>query len=146
MQIVFEVEGIPKGQPRPRAFARNGKARVYDPGTAEAWKAAIALAAKPHKPATPLEGPVYVKIANRMPRPKAHFGTGKKANTLKGTAPFHHVSKPDLDNLAKAALDALTELGFWRDDAQICGLIATKIYDDRVGATIRIERDEPSEY
>lgn len=55
-------------------------------------------------------------------------------------------STPDLDNLAKAALDALTELGFWRDDAQICGLIVTKIYDDRVGATIRIERDEPSEY
>ena len=53
--ISFSVDGEPKAQPRPKAFARNfgnkWQARVYDPGTAEGWKSLIAIAVKPHLPA-----------------------------------------------------------------------------------------------
>jgi len=45
-QIHFFVSGDPKAQPRIRAFAINGHARVYDPGTAEGWKSLIAVAAR----------------------------------------------------------------------------------------------------
>jgi len=38
--LIFSTfaRGAPKGQPRPRAFSREGKASVYDPGTAEGLK------------------------------------------------------------------------------------------------------------
>lgn len=135
MKIQFAVDGIPKGQPRPRAFAINGKARVYDAGTAEAWKSAIAIAAKRHLPAQPIDGPVYVQVHHYMPRPKSHYT--KKG--LRDTAPSEHVAKPDIDNLLKAALDALTAIGMWRDDAQVWGACVTKHYREFAGATITIE-------
>lgn len=128
--ISFEVQGDPKGQPRPRAFARkfaNGAvmARVYDPGTAEGWKAQIALAAKEHVPFPPLTGPVRLDIEFRFKRPKSHFlKTG-----LRSDAPFFHIGKPDRDNLEKAVMDALTTLGMWKDDGQVCVGEVKKIYD-----------------
>jgi Holliday junction resolvase RusA-like endonuclease len=139
MLIILEVQGIPKGQPRPRAFARAGRARVYDPGTAEAWKGAIALAARPQLPAQPIEGPVQLVIRHTMPRPKGHFGSGKNALTLKPGAPELHTGKPDIDNLVKAALDALTHIGMWRDDDQVFDIRATKRYGERPGARIIIQ-------
>lgn len=138
MKIKFEVNGIPVGQPRPRAFAKAGRARVYNPATAEAWKGAIALAVKPHLPELPFEGPVQLTIYHTMPRPKGHFRTGKHAGELRGDAPRKHASKPDLDNLLKAAMDALTTVGVWRDDDQVFMCNVTKFYGDRPGATIII--------
>lgn len=50
--ITFFAQGLPKGQPRPRAFAmkigNKFQARVFDSGTAENWKSRIAEAARPH--------------------------------------------------------------------------------------------------
>jgi Holliday junction resolvase RusA-like endonuclease len=122
----FFVAGTPKGQPRPRAFVRNmgGKmvARVFDAGTAEGWKSAVATAGEPHRPANPLTGPVVVALDFRMPRPRGHYGSGKNAANLKASAPTYHTGKPDVDNLAKAVLDALTHCSWWRDDAQVVAL------------------------
>jgi Holliday junction resolvase RusA-like endonuclease len=134
--IEFFVPGIPKGQPRPRAFAFHGRARVYDPGTAEAWKSEIAVAARPHIPAEPWQGPLYVNLTFHMPRPKSHFN---KAG-MKPGAPLYFTSKPDADNLAKAVMDALTTLRFWGDDAQVVKLHVQKYYvGDAVGADVVIK-------
>lgn len=123
--IQFYAAGIPKGQPRPKAFSRGGRASVYDPGTAEGWKGQVAIAAKDHKPAEPLITPLCLHLEFYMPRPKAHF----LRNNLRGTAPIYHIGKPDSDNLAKAVMDALSQLNFWRDDALVCHLIIRKVYD-----------------
>ena len=127
--ITFYASGLPKGQPRPRAFARNmggGKfaARVYDSGTAEGWKAQVAVAAKPHLPNVPLSTPLAVSLAFQMPRPKGHSGK----HGLKESAPKHFTGKPDCDNLSKAVLDALTQVGMWTDDSIICRLHVWKDY------------------
>lgn len=128
--ITFFAQGSPKPQPRPRAFARNmggGKfaARVYDAGTAEGWKSAVAIAAKPHLPSTPLTVPLKVELAFFLERPKSHL-TSK--GELKPTAPSHPVNKMDCDNLAKAVLDCLTQIGMWQDDGQIVILTIHKSY------------------
>jgi Holliday junction resolvase RusA-like endonuclease len=141
--ISFFVAGIPKAQPRPRAFARmlpGGKAiaRVYEAGTAEGWKSAIAIAAKPFIPATPLEGPIQVNISFYFPRPKAHF---RKNGELKPESPAWHTGRPDRDNLDKAVLDALTTLGIWKDDGQVCAGMPLKLYappGHPSGATIKV--------
>jgi len=136
--IEIHVLGIPKGQPRPRAFVRNGKARVYDAGSAENWKGCIALAANPHLPASPITGPVAVCIHYQMPRPK---------NLMRKRDPegqFPHTKKPDLDNMNKAVLDALTQSGMWHDDSQVCSQRSTKMYTSKTGqpgALIVIDSD-----
>ena len=124
----FFVQGLPKPQPRPRAFSRGGVARVYDPHTAEGWKSEISLAAKPYRPETPITGPIRLRLDFAMPRPKAHYG--KKGLKPQCEAPYH-IIKPDLDNLVKAVMDALSQLQFWLDDCQVCSLTTSKQYVDR---------------
>ena len=66
--VVFIVDGEPKGQPRHRAFAVKNKktgswtTRAYNPGTAEEWKSQIAIAAKEFLPSYRIEGPVVLDI------------------------------------------------------------------------------------
>ena len=132
---VFDVQGEPKGQPRPRAFVRNGHASVYDAGTAEGWKAQIALAAHPFLPASPLEGPVKLTAAFFFPRP---------ARLMRKKDPegaVLHTAKPDADNALKAVMDCLTQIGMWHDDSQVCATIVEKYYAakaQRPGAVIQI--------
>jgi len=127
------VVGDPKGQPRPRAFARKigGKfvARVYEAGTAEAYKSAIAMAAKEKDLAgANLEGPIALHIICRFSRPKSHFRTGKRSNEPREDIPLWHTKKPDGDNILKAIKDALTQVGAWRDDSQVCRETIEKKY------------------
>lgn len=127
-EIRFWVPGIPKPQPRPRAFAMRIKgtgkssARVYNPGTAEAWKNDIAIAAREHIPAEPLTGPVLCAIDFFLPRPKRLMRKKDPDGAIR------HDRKPDRDNLDKAVLDALTHLGFWLDDGQACTGGVRKFY------------------
>lgn len=122
----IRANGMPKGQPRPRAFSRGGRAAVYDPGTAEGWKGDVARAC------AELEGegihaPLSVTLTFYLPRPKGHY----RANgQLKPSSPvFMHASKPDADNLAKAVLDALTNIRAWLDDDQVCELTIRKYWE-----------------
>lgn len=117
--IVFRVLGTPKGQPRPRAFVRGRHAGVYNPDTADDWKAAIAVQAARYAPAKPLEGPVSVQMTFAMPRPQ---------RLRRAISSVPHVAKPDIDNLVKAVLDVLTRVGFWADDAQVSHLLVAKHY------------------
>lgn len=140
MTIRFHVDGIPKGQPRARAFAmRFGDkvtARMYDPGTAENWKSCIALAAQPLRPYSPIETPLCVRLAFYLPRP-ARLCRRKDPPGL-----LWHDGPGDADNFAKAVLDSLTQLGWWRDDRQVVELHVTKHYHaigGRPGADIEIE-------
>jgi Holliday junction resolvase RusA-like endonuclease len=136
--LSFFVQGEPKGQPRARAFARKFgnkfMARMYDPGTAEAWKSCIAAGIKGKIPSQPFIGPIALDIRFFFPRPKSHF---RKAG-LKPTAPSHHSQKPDCDNAAKAVMDALTILGLWSDDKQVCRLSVSKNYAQQPGAEISV--------
>lgn len=123
---VIRVTGIPKGQPRPRAFVRGKRAAVYDPGTAENWKGDVARACSTLEGAR-LHTPLSVTMTFFLPRPKSHFGAG---GDLKPSAPrYMHDGKPDADNLAKAVLDALTNIGVWIDDDQVCELTVRKYWE-----------------
>ena len=140
MRITFTADGLPKGQPRARAFAFGGKAgkkvsvRMYDPGTAEGWKSCVAIAARDHLPPEPITGPISLHLGFRFPRPKSHFT--KKG--LRPDAAIYVTSKPDADNAAKAVMDCLTQLGAWKDDAQIVALEVMKVYGDKPGCTVSI--------
>lgn len=130
MKICFSVHGDPKPQPRPRAFARNmggGKfaARVYDAGTAEGWKSLVAISAKPVIPMTPLRDALSVQMKFSIRRPKGHFTPN---GAVKSSSPSYPTNKMDCDNLAKAVMDCLTQIGMWVDDGQIIKLSVDKAY------------------
>lgn len=140
--VRFFAAGDPKGQPRPRAFARKmGNtfvARVYDSGTAEGWKGSVALVAREVLSGRVFDGPITVELSFFFRRPKGHL-TSK--GLLKPAAPRYHTGKPDADNAAKAVLDALTQLGAWGDDSQVAELRVRKEYaapSDPAGALVVI--------
>ncbi|MEY4300036.1 MAG: hypothetical protein RIR25_1272 [Verrucomicrobiota bacterium] len=130
--LTFQVTGEPKGQPRPRAFARKmGSvyvARFYDSDVADVWKQAVqrALLDAAHASRWEFtEAPVVVTINFAMPRPKSHSG----AKGLKTSAPKFHIQKPDSDNLGKLILDQITRnTRIWRDDSQVVTLIVHKFW------------------
>jgi len=130
--LAFTITGEPKGQPRPRAFARKmgaiHVARFYDSDVADAWKQAVQIvvldASIVHKWPLTL-GPVAISMCFSLPRPKSHFG----AKGLKPSAPVHHSGKPDADNLAKLVMDQITKSGrVWRDDSQVVSLRVEKLW------------------
>lgn len=63
----------------------------------------------------PLLGPVAVRLVFAMPKP------------ARPKFPWPAV-KPDIDKLERAVLDALTDAGVWKDDAQVVDLHTTKAY------------------
>jgi len=135
----FFVHGDPKAQPRGRACRRGNHAGIYDPGTADAWKASVRAAAKKGWDGVVFTGPLRVDIDIYFKRPKSHFFTGKRSDVLRPDAPNFHTSKPDRDNLDKAILDALTNAEIWKDDAQVCAGIITKSYVQFIaGANVTI--------
>jgi Holliday junction resolvase RusA-like endonuclease len=130
--LAFTVIGEPKGQPRPRAFARKmgavHVARFYDSDVADEWKRAVSLQIARELMAVPVQldpvGAFDVKLTFFFRRPKSHYGKG---GHVKPSAPVCHVSKPDADNLAKLVLDQITRSEcVWRDDSQVVSLTVHK--------------------
>lgn len=120
----------PIGQPRPRARvlpAKPGKkpvATMYDdkkhPVTG--FKAAIVAAAKAEGVVVS-DKPISLELQFFFPRPQRL--TWKKREMERCI----HGGKPDIDNLAKAFLDALNGIA-WQDDGQVWNLRLTKWYCD----------------
>jgi len=122
IDIVFH--GTPIGKSRPR-FGRTkaGGVVTYTPQKTRDYERAlksfaqVAMISK-----TMLEGPVKVTIT-------AYFSHKTKTGW--------HVSRPDLDNIIKAVLDALNEVVF-DDDAAVCELVAAKKYDNEERIEVQV--------
>lgn len=143
---IITVNGTAAPQGSKRAFKHKTTGEVVmvndNHKSLTAWRKAVADAAKAAKTKQhPYAGPVQVAITFYLPRPKAHFGTGKNAGKLKPSAPTWHTKKPDVDKLERAVYDALTKAGIYKDDAQVVGSYHWKHYADpgrEPGATIKI--------
>lgn len=66
-----------------------------------------------------LTGPVALEVTFTLPRPKAHYRTGRNSHLLRDNAPHRPDRLPDLDKLLRSTMDALTAAGVWADDAQV---------------------------
>ena len=140
MHLDFHVSGIPKAQPRVKAFVRGGHAGVYTPDSAEIWKQEVRRQAVANAPESLMTGPSRLQLDFFLPRPKAHY---KRDGSLKADQSIWHTSKPDLDNLIKAVTDAITDTQrIWLDDSQICEITATKTYAmNAVGCSVFISAE-----
>jgi Holliday junction resolvase RusA-like endonuclease len=140
MNLSFFVAGIPKAQPRVKAFVRGGHAGVYTPDGAETWKQEVRRQAVANAPESIIAGVVRIQLDFFLPRPKTHL---TKHGTAKAKSPVWHCKKPDLDNLIKAVTDAITDTQrVWLDDSQVCFISSTKSYAlQAVGCAVRISAE-----
>ena len=146
--MTFFIHGDPKGQPRPRAFARKMGAkyvaRVYDSDVADDWKravdAAILKSCREKQFTTDDKTPFEVVMTFWMRRPKSHFNA---QGLIKLTSPIRHAQKPDVDNLVKLVLDRITRSKLiWRDDSQVAYLTVAKYWadkDENVGCNLTLQ-------
>ena len=126
--VMFHVPGIPKPQGSKRHVG-GGRLVESSPGL-QAWRRAVRFAATQMFTHTkPFTGPVGVALNFRLPRPKSHYRTGRFAGRLRKAAPMLVTTRPDIDKLARAVLDALTG-PCYLDDNQVASLQATKKYVD----------------
>lgn len=95
------------------------------------YKAAL----KPHAPESPLDGPIHVRFAFAFPYPSRTPKKQRETTLYKPT-------RPDWDNMAKTLQDAMTAVGFWYDDAQICSALVEKFYCDEPGIRIYVGRGD----
>jgi len=137
----FTVPGKVRGKGRPR-MTRNG--HVFTPKETVQYENLVKLCASGG--GDMLQGPVTVWITAHMARPKGHYGTGRNAGKLKGSAPALPVVKPDADNIAKIICDACNGIAY-KDDSQVVSLNVRKVYaghgeGERVDVVMCEERRE----
>lgn len=137
---IIEVLGDPKAQGRPRAAKRGKFIQVYDDPKSRKAKEKLAVIVQQKAPEKLLDCPLQVDLAFYLPRPKSHYGTGKNEGQLKMQfAYIYHTKKPDIDNLRKLVMDAMTGI-FWRDDSLVCRGATVKEYSERPRTEIRIKK------
>lgn len=110
---LLSVVGLPDGQKRPRGFQRGGRIIFWSPTSA--WRELVYGRALESRPTVPFDGPLQLKTIFYFPRPESI----KKSVVWKST-------KPDLDNLLKAVMDALTQARWWKDDGRVARVVMEK--------------------
>ena len=129
MKLIYKIDPIAKGRPRFRIPKGRNYPLVYTDSKTAAYEIAVKMITKTQLPRgfKPFDGAIKVSISIEIARPKS---VTREYPTV----------KPDLDNYAKALLDALNGL-VWLDDAQICSLEVTKSYNIDSLITIEIQGD-----
>ncbi|CAB4161761.1 Rus Holliday junction resolvase [uncultured Caudovirales phage] len=135
MSIVFNVPLEPKGKGRPR-FSRQGKfTKVYTDQATLDYESAIQLyASKAMGSQKPLEAPVSVYLYIRVPIPQS-YSKNRTVACLSGSE--RPAKKPDIDNIAKAFLDAMNGT-VYLDDTQVVELNIKKVYSAAAGVDVAI--------
>jgi Holliday junction resolvase RusA-like endonuclease len=121
-EIKFAIPGDPVSKGRPR-MTRTG--HVYTPAKTERWESFARLCASTAMCGNaPLSGPVSVTVTAVLRVPESWSRKKREAAEAGTLLPQ---AKPDVDNLAKAALDALTGVVVL-DDKQVVELFVAKVY------------------
>ena len=117
----FHAFNPPKATAQTRRHTSHG--RTYLPERTKLAAATMQAILERDRPVKPLEGAVYLTITWTWP----------------GNADKPKVTRPDLDNLCKLALDAATKAGYWHDDAQVVLLTAAKFFGTMPGIAFTAE-------
>ena len=101
----------------------------YKPEKVKAARQMLIRHLKPFKPPSPYEGAIELHVVWLFSKGKSH-----KHNEWR-------ITKPDTDNLEKMLKDCMTEVGFWKDDAQVVKEIVEKRWSDEpTGISIEMDK------
>jgi Holliday junction resolvase RusA-like endonuclease len=131
--IQFTIQGPPKGKERPKVSTKSGKPRAYTPRKTAEYERLVRTSyalqvgeRDPFPEDVPLSA--VIRVGYRIPKSdtkktKERKRSGEILPTKKGSM------NPDLDNVAKAILDALNGVAYV-DDSQVVFLGISKHYMD----------------
>lgn len=109
----------------------HGKPVFFDPPNVKDAKNLLMGHLAKNRPDKPIEGAVELTVMWLFPKGKSHrHGEWRK-------------TKPDTDNLQKLLKDCMTQVGFWKDDAQVVSEKVQKRWSDEpTGIYIEIKELE----
>jgi Holliday junction resolvase RusA-like endonuclease len=113
---------------------RKGKPYTYEPEELKAARAKLEAHLGQRAPAEPITGAIQLVVKWCFPI------TGEHVNGE------YKTSKPDTDNLQKLLKDVMTDVGYWKDDAQVASEIVEKFWATIPGIFIRVEPIEVDRY
>lgn len=124
--VQFWVDGVPVPQGSKRAFVVNGRAVLADVKSEQLkkWRRAVAENAQALLAET-FDCALEVRVEFVTVRPVS----------VKREYPL---VAPDVDKLARAVLDGLTQSGLIKDDARVVRLVAEKRYGSQPGARVSV--------
>jgi Holliday junction resolvase RusA-like endonuclease len=131
LEVLFTVPGEPRGKGRPR-FTRKGFA--YTDTATRDYETVIRCRAAEAMPCEALDTPISVRVDIYKGVAKS-WSNARRSRALDG---LEIPGKPDLDNVAKAVLDAMNGV-VYADDAQVVRLLVTKQYslEPRLVVTVK---------
>ena len=136
MIIEFSIPGTPVPKGRPRHTMRG---ITYTPSkTRESEEDFISLAKDHAPPGIPPDHPVRLRVEFYFPIPKSK--PKWKKHIMEGDV-WQHTSRPDIDNLLKMVMDAMTKLGFWKDDSFVYSITTEKYYSSRPRTDVEVIYD-----
>lgn len=125
LQFSIPITPVPKGRPRLSRFG------TYTPEKTKRFENDVRLLVKSLiGNQQPLETPIEVFLYFRLPVPQSYSKKRTEACLSGSEKPI--LKNGDLDNYAKAVLDAFNGL-VYKDDCQIVELHLTKVYDVKEG-------------
>lgn len=104
-----------------------GKPAFYEPAELKAARSKLRAHMSRHVPAEPFHGAVRLTTWWCFPCNGNHCNGEYKT------------SRPDTDNLVKLLKDVMTDLGFWKDDAQVASEVIEKYWNDIPGIYVKVE-------
>lgn len=123
--VEITLPGLPRGKGRPRFSSRGGRVRTYTDEKTASFEGALRMAgAVAMGDREPLACALAADVTAVFPIPDSWSKTKRDAALAGAVRP---TGKPDVDNIAKAALDGLNGIAY-RDDAQIVRATVTKRY------------------
>lgn len=132
MQISFFLPMIPPTVTHQEKAVRvvKGKPEFYEPGRLKAARIKLMAYLWQHTPLVPMQGAVRLGVKWCFPFTGKH-----KDGEWKTT-------RPDTDNLQKLLKDCMTDLGYWKDDAQVASEIVEKFWAKVPGIYINVQELE----
>lgn len=139
MDVSFTIPGAPQGKERPR-FNRN-TGRTYTPSKTKGYEKLVEWAYQCEAHGARFTGQISANIVAVYPVPRS-WSKKRQSEALNGQQ--LPLVKPDLDNVAKAVLDALNGLAY-RDDAQVTSLSICKRYGERPCVVVSLMGEEAAD-
>jgi Holliday junction resolvase RusA-like endonuclease len=137
IRLSLDIQPVPKG--RPRACTVGGKPRIYTPPQTAEYEGRVEAAAKAAMNGSePLQGPLAVTLHFRLPIPTFARKRNVREAAESGASRPVNPRSGDVDNLAKAVLDACNGV-LWVDDCQIVLLVAGKRWGITPGFDMTVE-------
>ena len=125
-----EVRWMTVGIPAPQGSKRhvgNG-IMIEQSASLPAWRNQLIYDIKKAANGYKFDGGINVTLDFRFPRLKSHYRTGKYSNILRDDAPLYKITKPDIDKIIRAVMDAMTLSGVIKDDANCYLIMSRKMY------------------